>query len=195
MDISLPGASGIEVARAIRESRRRWAGVPVVAMSAHVSATLFEQFAAPGIAGFSRQALRPRRTRARPSPRRRPGRARWSGRGTATRWRGGRQLAGDFAPTGGGCADRRGLPRRRTREPRRTHVRAPARPLPREATAAFVEFEHSVARSGDRDALAKRAHRPPARRQPRFSRGSVRHRSGSKSPRATRRATRRTLNM
>ncbi|MCC4114243.1 TMAO reductase system sensor histidine kinase/response regulator TorS [Aromatoleum toluclasticum] len=53
MDISLPGASGVEVARDIRAlDGGRWAAVPVIAMSAHVSADAVERYVGAGMAGF-----------------------------------------------------------------------------------------------------------------------------------------------
>ncbi|WP_211163075.1 TMAO reductase system sensor histidine kinase/response regulator TorS [Aromatoleum diolicum] len=53
MDISLPGASGLEVTRAIRElAGGRWATLPVIAMSAHVSADATDKYVAAGMAGF-----------------------------------------------------------------------------------------------------------------------------------------------
>ncbi|NMG45573.1 response regulator [Aromatoleum toluvorans] len=53
MDISLPGASGIEVARDIRAlDGGRWASVPVVAMSAHLPGDAFDSIAGAGMAGF-----------------------------------------------------------------------------------------------------------------------------------------------
>ncbi|MCK9985784.1 MAG: two-component system, OmpR family, sensor histidine kinase TorS [Azoarcus sp.] len=53
MDISLPGASGVEVARDLRAlDGGRWAAVPVIAMSAHVSADAVERYVGAGMAGF-----------------------------------------------------------------------------------------------------------------------------------------------
>jgi two-component system sensor histidine kinase TorS len=53
MDISLPGASGLEVARDIRRlDDERWQSVPIVAMSAHVSGAAFDEYAGAGMAGF-----------------------------------------------------------------------------------------------------------------------------------------------
>ncbi len=53
MDISLPGASGFEVARAIHElDGGRWHQLPIIGMSAHVNAETFERQAAAGMAGF-----------------------------------------------------------------------------------------------------------------------------------------------
>ncbi|NMG32507.1 ATP-binding protein [Aromatoleum evansii] len=53
MDISLPGASGVEVAREIRKlDGGRWAAVPVIAMSAHVSADAVARYVDAGMAGF-----------------------------------------------------------------------------------------------------------------------------------------------
>lgn len=53
MDISLPGASGFEVARAIHElDGGRWRQLPIIGMSAHVNAETFERQAAAGMAGF-----------------------------------------------------------------------------------------------------------------------------------------------
>ncbi|MDT3672518.1 MAG: ATP-binding protein [Aromatoleum sp.] len=159
MDISLPGASGIEVARAIRGiDDGRWAGVPVVAMSAHVSGDAFEQFAAAGIAGFLGKPF-DRAELARALA------AATTGKGALVpaeeqRPAGGEggELAGDFAPTGGDAPiDEDYLAGELASLGARTF--AHLLDLFREdATAAFVEFEHSVA-VGDRDALAKRAHR------------------------------------
>ncbi|MBD5804919.1 Sensor protein TorS [Azoarcus sp. Aa7] len=53
MDISLPGASGVEVARDIRAlDGGRWAAVPVIAMSAHVSADAAARYVDAGMARF-----------------------------------------------------------------------------------------------------------------------------------------------
>ncbi|MDD2729288.1 ATP-binding protein [Malikia sp.] len=53
MDISLPGASGFDVAQAIHGlDGGRWRQLPVVGMSAHVTAETFEHQAAAGMAGF-----------------------------------------------------------------------------------------------------------------------------------------------
>lgn len=53
MDISLPGASGFDVAQAIHGlDGGRWRQLPVVGMSAHVTAETFERQAAAGMAGF-----------------------------------------------------------------------------------------------------------------------------------------------
>ena len=53
MDVSLPGDSGFEVARAIHDlDGGRWQGLPVVGMSAHVTRETFERQAAAGMAGF-----------------------------------------------------------------------------------------------------------------------------------------------
>lgn len=53
MDISLPGASGFDVVRAIRElDGGRWRALPVVGMSAHVTRETLDRQAAAGMAGF-----------------------------------------------------------------------------------------------------------------------------------------------
>ena len=53
MDISLPGASGFDVVQAIHGlDGGRWRQLPVVGMSAHVTAETFERQAAVGMAGF-----------------------------------------------------------------------------------------------------------------------------------------------
>lgn len=53
MDISLPGASGFEVVRVIRElDGGRWRALPVVGMSAHVTSETLDRQAAAGMAGF-----------------------------------------------------------------------------------------------------------------------------------------------
>ena len=53
MDISLPGASGIEVARTIHAlDGGRWQSLPIVAMSAHLPEGAREAMAAAGMVGF-----------------------------------------------------------------------------------------------------------------------------------------------
>lgn len=53
MDISLPGASGLEVAQQIRGlDDVRWKRVPVIVMSAHVSGGATEQYLMAGMAAF-----------------------------------------------------------------------------------------------------------------------------------------------
>lgn len=53
MDISLPGASGFEVAQAIHAlDGGRWRQLPVVGMSAHVTSETLDRQAAAGMAGF-----------------------------------------------------------------------------------------------------------------------------------------------
>jgi two-component system sensor histidine kinase TorS len=53
MDISLPGASGFEVTQAIHElDGGRWRQLPVIGMSAHVTAGTLDRQAAAGMAGF-----------------------------------------------------------------------------------------------------------------------------------------------
>jgi len=53
MDISLPGLSGFELTRAIHElDDGRWRELPIIGMSAHVTAETFERQAAAGMAGF-----------------------------------------------------------------------------------------------------------------------------------------------
>lgn len=53
MDISLPGASGIDVARTIHAlDGGRWRSLPIVAMSAHLPEGAREEMAAAGLVGF-----------------------------------------------------------------------------------------------------------------------------------------------
>ena len=53
MDVSLPGLSGFEVAQAIHElDGGRWRQLPIIGMSAHVSAETFERQAEAGMQGF-----------------------------------------------------------------------------------------------------------------------------------------------
>jgi two-component system sensor histidine kinase TorS len=53
MDISLPGASGIDVARTIHTlDGGRWRSLPIVAMSAHLPEGAREEMAAAGLVGF-----------------------------------------------------------------------------------------------------------------------------------------------
>ncbi len=53
MDISLPGASGYDVAMVMHQMQEgRWKDLPIIGMSAHVSPDTFEQSKSVGMAGF-----------------------------------------------------------------------------------------------------------------------------------------------
>lgn len=53
MDISLPGASGYDVAMAMHQMQQgRWKNLPIIGMSAHVSPDTFDQSKSVGMAGF-----------------------------------------------------------------------------------------------------------------------------------------------
>ncbi|WP_332675432.1 TMAO reductase system sensor histidine kinase/response regulator TorS [Aromatoleum sp.] len=169
MDISLPGASGIEVARAIRGlDDGRWANVPVVAMSAHVAGDAFEQFGSAGIAGFLSKpfdrtelagAIAAAAAGQIPGPAAGEHRSdAGAGAGASDSAGAGGALPGDAAPVGRDAPiDEDYLAGELASLGARTlaHLLELFR---EDADAAFGEFERSVAAS-DRDALAQRAHR------------------------------------
>ncbi len=52
MDLGMPGMGGLETARAVRASRQPWAGVPIVALTAHSDAPAMQGAREAGMDGF-----------------------------------------------------------------------------------------------------------------------------------------------
>jgi two-component system, CAI-1 autoinducer sensor kinase/phosphatase CqsS len=52
MDINMPGMDGLQAARAIRASRKAWAGIPIIALTAYSDTTTVQAAAAAGMNDF-----------------------------------------------------------------------------------------------------------------------------------------------